>query len=109
MKKGSKYRLYVWLMILSGMVIALTQSMASWKIIRSGKDFTQVILKERKLFLVSTLRFGHGVMSHAGTKNYEGLIELALNNKSERSFLPAGGNGGNIFYPVGYPWRPKIG
>lgn len=84
MEKRSKYRLYVWLMILSGIILAITLSTTSWRIIQGGKRFTRVILEERKLFLINTLRFGHGMMSHAGTKNYEGLIELALKSKYVR-------------------------
>jgi class 3 adenylate cyclase len=88
MKKGFKYRLYVWLMILSGIILAITLSMTSWRIIQGGKRFTRAILEERKLFLVNTLRFGHGVTAHAGTKNYEGLIEglieLAMRSKYVR-------------------------
>jgi class 3 adenylate cyclase len=71
-------------MILSGIVLAVTLSMTSLKIIRGGKGFTQVILEENKTFVVNTLRFGHGVMSHAGTENYGSLIDLALKRKFVR-------------------------
>jgi class 3 adenylate cyclase len=95
MKKSSKYRLYVWLMILSGIVLAVTLSMTSLKIIRGGKGFTKVLLEENKTFLVNTLRFGHGVMSHAGTGNYESLIDLALKRKFVR-FLSVLDKDGNV-------------
>ena len=81
MKKRSKYRLYVWLMILSGIILAITLTMTSLKIIRGGKNFTQVILEENKTFVVNTIRFGHGVMAHMGTETYDNLIELALKSK----------------------------
>jgi class 3 adenylate cyclase len=74
-------------MILSGIVLAVTLSMTSLKIIRGGMGFTQVILEENKTFLVNTLRFGHGVMSHAGTGNYESLIDLALKSKFVRYLM----------------------
>lgn len=104
MKKSSKYRLYVRLMILSGIVLALTLSMTSLKIIRSGKGFTRVILEENKTFLVSTLRFGHGVMSHAGTGNYESLIDLALKSKFVR-FLSVLDKDGKVMAQSDFPKR----
>ncbi|MEE9570028.1 MAG: hypothetical protein V3W37_11630, partial [Candidatus Binatia bacterium] len=81
MKKRSKYRLYVGLMILSGIILAITLTMTSLRIILGGKSFTQVVLEENKTFLVNTLRFGHGVMAHMVAKNYESLIALALKGK----------------------------
>jgi class 3 adenylate cyclase len=95
MKKSSKYRLYVRLMILSGIVLAITLSMTSLKIIRGGKGFTQVILAENKTFLVNALRFGHGVMSHGGSGNYESLIDLALKSKFVR-YLAVLDKDGNV-------------
>ncbi len=55
-----------------------------------------MILEERKLFLVSSLRFGHGAMAHAGTKNYEGLIDLALKSKYVRYLAVLDKNGNMI-------------
>lgn len=81
MRKRSKYRLYIRLMILSGIVLAITLSLSSIKIIRGGKTFTQVILEENKAFVVNTLRLGHGVMAHMGATNYETLISEALKSK----------------------------
>jgi class 3 adenylate cyclase len=81
-------------MILSGIVLAIALSMTSWKIIQGGKGFTKVILEENKTFLVNTLRFGHGVMSHGGTGNYDSLIKLALKSRFVRylSVLDRDGN-----------------
>ena len=81
MKKRSKYRLTVWLMILSGIILAFALTVTSSKIIRGGKSFTGVILEENKTFLVNSLRFGHGAMAHMGTASYESLIALALKSK----------------------------
>jgi class 3 adenylate cyclase len=81
MKKRAKYRHTVWLMILSGIVLAVALTVTSLKIIRGGKSFTGVILEENKTFLVNTLRFGHGAMAHMGTGSYESLINLALKSK----------------------------
>jgi hypothetical protein len=82
-------------MILSGIVLAVTLSLTSLKIIRGGKSFTQVILEENKTFLVNSLRFGHGVMTHAGTESYETLIDLALKSKFLR-FLSVLDKDGNV-------------
>jgi class 3 adenylate cyclase len=68
-------------MILSGLILAITLTITSLRIILGGKSFTQVVLEENKTFLVNTLRFGHGVMTHMGAKNYESLIALALKGK----------------------------
>lgn len=95
MQKSSKYRLSVWLMILSGIVLAVTLSMTSLKIIRGGKSFTQLILEENKTFLVNALRFGHGVMSHAGTESYESLIGLSMKSKFVR-YLAVLDKDGNV-------------
>ena len=81
MRKRSKYRLLVWLMITSGIVLALTLGITSLKIIRGGRIFTRVILEENKTFVVNTLRFGHGVMTHMGATNYDALITNALKSK----------------------------
>jgi len=81
MKKKSRPRLYIWLVILASMTLAATLTVTSIKIIRGGKSFTQVILEENKTFVVNTLRFGHGVMAQMGAKTYESLIDLALKSK----------------------------
>jgi hypothetical protein len=77
----SRPRLYLWLIILASVTLAVTLAVTSVKIIRGGKNFTQVILEENKAFVVNTLRFGHGVMAHMGSETYDSLIDLALKSK----------------------------
>ncbi|MFH1351373.1 MAG: adenylate/guanylate cyclase domain-containing protein [Pseudomonadota bacterium] len=81
MKKSSKYRLYLWLMVMAGCVLAFVMALYSLKVIRSEEVFIDMIMEENKTFLVDHLLFGHAVMTHMGTKNYAALIEIAL--KSE--------------------------
>lgn len=81
MKKKSRPRLYLWLVILASVILAVTLTITSLKIIRGGKNFTKVILEENKIFVVNTVRFGHGVMAHMGSETYDSLIDLALNSK----------------------------
>ena len=86
MKERSKYRLYVRLTILSGIVLAIALTATSSKIIQEGKSFTQVILKQHETLLASTIGFGHGIMVHMGSGNYEKLINLVLECQSIRYF-----------------------
>ena len=74
-------RLYLWIVILSSVILAVTLTITTIKIVRGGKSFTKVIHEENKAFVVSTVRFGHGVMAHMGTETYESLIDLALKSK----------------------------
>ena len=68
-------------MIFSGIILAITLTITSQKIIRGGKSFTQVILEENKTLVVNTLRFGHEMMAHMGSESYDSLITLALQSK----------------------------
>jgi class 3 adenylate cyclase len=95
MKMKSRPRLYLWLMILASVTLAITLTITSLKIIRSGKNFTEVIYKENKTLVVNTVRFGHGVMMHMGSETYDSLIELALKSKFIR-FLAILDKDGNI-------------
>jgi len=84
MTMTSRYRLFIWLMILSGIVLVVTLTITSIKIISGGKHFTQKILDDHRILLLSTLGLGHGVMAHMGATNYDDLITLALECKSIR-------------------------
>ena len=84
MREKSKYKLSIWLMILSVIVLSITLAFTSVRIILGGKTFVQVILEENKRHMANTLRFGHGEMAHLGSENYESLIELALRSKFVR-------------------------
>ena len=86
MKERSKYRHYVRLTILSSVMLVVALTVTSSKIIQEGKSFTQVILKQHEAFLSSTIGFGHGIMAHMGSENYEKLINLALECESIRYF-----------------------
>jgi class 3 adenylate cyclase len=68
-------------MILSGIMLAVTLTFTSLKIIRDGRRSTQVMLEENRTFLINTLRLGHGLMSHTGNENNEALINLAMKSK----------------------------
>ena len=81
MKKKSRPRLYLWLVILAGVILAVTLAVSSLKIIRGGKHFIKMINEENKTFVANTLRFGHGVMAHMGSETYDSLIDLALKSK----------------------------
>jgi len=95
MKKKSRPRLYLWLVILAGVILAITLAVSSLKIIRDGKNFIKMINEENKTFVVNTLRFGHGVMVHMGSETYDSLIKLALKSKSIQ-FLAILDEEGNI-------------
>jgi class 3 adenylate cyclase len=81
MKKKSGYRLYIWLMVLSGAILAVTLIITSFKALEADKNFSRLILEENETFLVNTLRFGHGMMRKMGTERYQDLITLALKSK----------------------------
>lgn len=81
MKKKSRPRFYLWLVILAGVILAVTLVVSSLKIIRGGKNFIKMINEENKTFVANTLRFGHGVMAHMGSETYDSLIDLALKSK----------------------------
>jgi class 3 adenylate cyclase len=68
-------------MILSAVMLAVTLTFTSIKIIQDGKKFTRLILEENRTFLINTLRLGHIVMSHMGSENLEKLINLAMTSK----------------------------
>ena len=81
MKRKPRPRLYLWLVILAGVILAVTLTVSSLKIIRGGKNFIKVINEENKTFVVNTVRLGHGVMAHMGSETYDSLINLALKSK----------------------------
>jgi class 3 adenylate cyclase len=78
MKRKSRPRFYLWLVVLAGVILAVTLAVSSLKIIRGGKNFIKMINEENKTFVVNTVRFGHGVMMHMGSETYDSLIDLAL-------------------------------
>jgi class 3 adenylate cyclase len=80
-------------MILSGIIMAVTLTVTSIKIIKGGEKFTQVILEENRTCLVNTLRFGHGVMDHLGKGSHENLIDLALKSNFIRYLSIIGPDG----------------
>ena len=81
MKIKYRPRLYLWIVILSSVTLAVTLTITSIKIVRGGKSFNKVIHEENKAFVINTVRFGHGVMTHMGAETYESLIDLALKSK----------------------------
>jgi len=81
MKSKSRPRLYLWLVIIAGVILAVALTLMSFKIIRGSKNFVKMINEENKTFVVNTVRFGHGVMSHMGSENYDNLVDLALKSK----------------------------
>ena len=81
MKSKSRPRFYLWLVILAGVILAVTLAVSSLKIIRGGKNFIKMINEENKTFVINTVRFGHGVMAHMGSETYDSLIDLALKSK----------------------------
>jgi class 3 adenylate cyclase len=95
MKRKSRPRFYLWLVILAGVILAVTLTVSSLKIIRGGKTFIKMINEENKTFVVNTVRFGHGVMAHMGSETYDSLIDLALKSKFIQ-FLAILDEGGNI-------------
>jgi class 3 adenylate cyclase len=94
MQKKKNYKPYLRLMILSGIMLAITLTFTSLTIIRDGNRFTQAMLEENRTFLINTLRLGHGLMRHTGAENNKALINLATQSKFIRylAFLDAGGN-----------------
>jgi hypothetical protein len=93
MQSEKKYKPYVRVMILSCIILAVTLTFTSLKIIRDGRRFTQVLLEENRTFLINTLRLGHGLMSHTENENHEALINLAMKSKFVKhlALLDAGG------------------
>lgn len=91
----SRPRLYLWLVILASVTLAVSLTITSLKIIRGGENFTEMIYKENKTFVVNTVRFGHGVMVHMGSETYDSLIDLALKSKFIQ-FLAVLDEDGNI-------------
>ncbi|NIS60552.1 MAG: hypothetical protein GTO13_07610, partial [Proteobacteria bacterium] len=81
MEKKFGYRLYIWLTVLSGAVLAIALIITSFKALQADRNFSQLILEENKTFLVNTLRFGHNMMRKMGTEHYQDLINLALKSK----------------------------
>jgi class 3 adenylate cyclase len=81
MKKRPRYRFYVWVMILSGVILAGALVFTSLSTLRADKGFSRIILDENKAFLVNTLRFGHGMMARMRDERYKDLIDLALKSK----------------------------
>lgn len=81
MKKKSKYRNYILIIIISAAILAITLILTSQKLLQADRNFTQLILEENKAFLISTLRFGHGLMAQTGVDRYDDLIDLALKSK----------------------------
>jgi class 3 adenylate cyclase len=106
----SKYRLYFLLMILSGIVLATAVGVTSLKIMSEGKSFTQRVLKEHRILLLSTLGFGHGMMAHMGSTNYDELIKLALECQSIKYLGLVDQNGDIIaqsYPPEGLPFLKR--
>jgi class 3 adenylate cyclase len=81
MKRKSRPRLYLWLVVLAGVTLAVTLTVTSLKIIRGGKNFIKMINDENKAFVINTVRFGHGMMANMGSQDYDSLINLALKSK----------------------------
>jgi class 3 adenylate cyclase len=81
MEKKFGYRLYIWLTLLSGAILAIALIITSFKALQADRNFSRLILEENKTFLVNTLRFGHGMMRKIGAKRYQDLINLALKSK----------------------------
>ena len=81
MKRKSRPRLYLWLVILAAATLAITLTVTSVKIIHGSKNFIKMINEENKAFVINTVRFGHGVMARMGSENYDSLINLALKSK----------------------------
>jgi class 3 adenylate cyclase len=95
MKRKSRPRRYLWLVILAGVILAVSLTVSSLKIISGGKNFIKMINEENKAFVANTLRFGHSVMAHMGSENYDSLIDLALKSKFIK-FLAILDEDGNI-------------
>ena len=72
---------HVRLMILAGILLAVTLTFTSLKIIQDDRRFTRAMLEENRIFLTNTLRLGHGLISHVGDRNHEKLINLVMESK----------------------------
>jgi class 3 adenylate cyclase len=107
MKMKYRPRLYLWIVILSSVTLAVTLTITSIKIVRGGKSFTKVIHEENRAFVVNTVRFGHGVMTHMGAETYESLVNLALKSKIIR-FLGVLDEKGNIIVQSEPPGGPHL-
>ena len=81
MKRKSRPRLYLWLMIFAGVSLAAILTVTSLKLIQGGKTFIKMINEENRTFVINTVRFGHGMMSRMGSENYDSLVDLALKSK----------------------------
>ena len=81
MKRESRPRLYLWLMIFAGVTLAAILTITSLKLIRGGKNFIKMINEENRTFVINTVRFNQGMMSQMGFKNYDSLVDLALKSK----------------------------
>jgi class 3 adenylate cyclase len=81
MKRKSRSRLYLWLMIFAGVSLAAILTITSLKLIRGGKNFIKMINEENRTFVINTVRFDQGMMSRMGLKNYDSLVDLALKSK----------------------------
>ncbi len=81
MEKKCGYRLYIWLTVLSGAILAIALVITSFTALQADRNFSQLILEENKTFLVNTLRFGHNMMRKMGTERYQDLLNLALKSK----------------------------
>jgi class 3 adenylate cyclase len=82
MAKKTRYRLYVWLTIFSGAVLAGVLAFTSIKTLQADKRFIRMVLEENKTFLANTLRFGHSMMMRMGEGGqYDELIDMALKSR----------------------------
>lgn len=78
MRRGSKYRLFIWLTILTVVFLAATLAITSVQILTGEKFFAEHILDEHKFFLKNTVGFADAVMRHMNFRDYQKLIDLAL-------------------------------
>jgi len=81
MRTRSKYKLFLWMVVLSGLAFAAVLGVTSYRAIRADQEFVRMVLEENKIFVGNALRFGHGVMRSMGTGGYENLLEQALQSK----------------------------
>ncbi len=93
MRRGSKYRLFIWVTILTVVVLAATLAITSVQILTGEKLFAEHILDEHKFFLKNTIGFAHAVMRHMNFKDYQKLIDLALELNSIQYFGVLGKDG----------------
>jgi hypothetical protein len=94
MKRRSGYRLYIWSVILSAVLLAAILVFTSLRILRADREFSRLILEENKQFLINTLRSSHGIMTQMQGFRYDDLIQLALKSRFIRylALLDEGGN-----------------